>query len=339
MAKTALNIPFTVEGIENYYQNIKMILSLADKWSIPKDDLLLFLKGLKAIDDIKVGSPIFKYFWTSLSLQAPLKALEFVLEQAKMPTELSGELSETQYLVAQFSDELAPHDDFWIALSQVIYDSFPGNSLAEDTVLNRKLHQFRYLISSQQAQYVRRYFKDVGMTDRDALVNYLSCLREPDNIAYYESARLHNKRRRNGEIFAFPDDETVINSKLLISFHTEFIIDDKGNFLNEIDAEVITSNGIINGASFNYAFKNNTRHKELDVDPVKLDPKFRNDMTRGYRSPNLSRRKWFFFKEEDYDCSYFNKKGYYAFGRRSAKQSVDKQVKYLKKAVQKMCLN
>lgn len=56
MAKTALNIPFTVEGIENYYQNIKMILSLADKWSIPKDDLLLFLKGLKAIDDIKVGS-------------------------------------------------------------------------------------------------------------------------------------------------------------------------------------------------------------------------------------------------------------------------------------------
>ncbi|MCC9762550.1 DUF3114 domain-containing protein, partial [Streptococcus agalactiae] len=230
-----------------------MILSLADKWSIPKDDLLLFLKGLKAIDDIKVGSPIFEYFWTSLSLQAPLKALEFVLEQAKMPTELSGELSETQYLVAQFSDELAPHDDFWIALSQVIYDSFPGNSLAEDTVLNRKLHQFRYLISSQQAQYVRRYFKDVGMTDRDALVNYLSCLKEPDNIAYYESARLHNKRRRNGEIFAFPDDEPVINSKLLISFHTEFIIDDKGNFLNEIDAEVITRNGIINGASFNYA--------------------------------------------------------------------------------------
>lgn len=45
MAKTALNIPFTVEGIENYYQNIKMILSLADKWSIPKDDLLLFFKG------------------------------------------------------------------------------------------------------------------------------------------------------------------------------------------------------------------------------------------------------------------------------------------------------
>ncbi|HFZ6793216.1 TPA: DUF3114 domain-containing protein, partial [Streptococcus agalactiae] len=87
------------------------------------------------------------------------------------------------------------------------------------------------------------------------------------------------------------------------------------------------------------AFKNNTRHKELDVDPVKLDPKFRNDMTRGYRSPNLSRRKWFFFKEEDYDCSYFNKKGYYAFGRRSAKQSVDKQVKYLKKAVQKMRIN
>ncbi|MBY5062274.1 hypothetical protein K6W05_06960 [Streptococcus agalactiae] len=56
MTKTALNIPFTVEGIENYYQNIKMILSLADKWSIPKDDLLLFLKGLKAIDDPKLSN-------------------------------------------------------------------------------------------------------------------------------------------------------------------------------------------------------------------------------------------------------------------------------------------
>lgn len=157
------------------------------------------------------------------------------------------------------------------------------------------------------------------MIDRDVLVNYLLCLRELDNIVYYEFVCLYNKCWRNGEIFVFLDDELVINSKFLILFYMEFIIDDKGNFLNEIDVEVIISNGIINGVSFNYVFKNNICYKELDVDFVKLDLKFWNDMIRGYRLLNLFRRKWFFFKEEDYDCSYFNKKGYYVFGRCSVK--------------------
>ena len=63
---------------------------------------------------------------------------------------------------------------------------------------------------------------------------------------------------------------------MLLNFHTEFILDNEGHFLNEIDAEHITQNGIINGASFSYANSGNQRHWELDVNPTKShDPLFR----------------------------------------------------------------
>ena len=76
-----------------------------------------------------------------------------------------------------------------------------------------------------------------------------------------ESARLHNKATRR-PILGF---ELPVNFKILMAFHTEFILDSNGHFANEIDPQGQTHNGIINGASFNYANKNNQRHYELDV--------------------------------------------------------------------------
>ena len=51
--------------------------------------------------------------------------------------------------------------------------AFPGDSLSKDVSIERQIHQLRYLISSQQAQYVRTHYKKPGMTDKEALAVYL----------------------------------------------------------------------------------------------------------------------------------------------------------------------
>ena len=51
--------------------------------------------------------------------------------------------------------------------------AFPGDSLSKDVSIERQIHQLRYLISSQQVQYVRKHYKKPGMTDKEALAVYL----------------------------------------------------------------------------------------------------------------------------------------------------------------------
>jgi len=62
----------------------------------------------------------------------------------------------------------------------------------------------------------------------------------------------------------------------LLNFHTEYILDQAGRFLNEVDPVEVSENGIVNGASFNYGLARGRTHKDLDIDPVKAwDPAFR----------------------------------------------------------------
>lgn len=101
-----------------------------------------------------------------------------------------------------------------------------------------------------------------------------------------DSARLHNKLKIEGEKVIFPDQELSYNIKVLLWFHTEFILDNKGFFLNEIDGEVVTEKGIVNGASFNYG-TDGPRHWDLDVDPIRHhDPNFRREVAKGFQSPS-----------------------------------------------------
>ncbi len=67
-----------------------------------------------------------------------------------------------------------------------------------------------------------------------------------------------------------------VNFKVLLNFHTEYILDQAGHFLNEVDPVEVSENGIVNGASFNYGLAKGRTHKDLDIDPVKAwDPAFR----------------------------------------------------------------
>lgn len=221
-----------------------------------------------------------------LTSESARDVLAFIVNLINMPTDLSGELLETQHLLTYFDELLSPHDEIWRELALITNIAFPEKSLSEKTDLARAVHQLRYVISSQQAEYVRRFFKNKGASDADALALYL----KDKSFTLRESSRLHNKVKRLDEKIVFPDNQVSYNIKILINFHTEFILDSYGNFLNEVDAQKVTEAGVVNGASFNYSRKNDIRHKELDIRPtVSHDPLFRKIICEGYTAPELKK--------------------------------------------------
>ncbi|WP_242258485.1 DUF3114 domain-containing protein [Streptococcus thoraltensis] len=288
--------------------------------------------------DLTVGGHFFNRFWKkSQTLMSPKERLEAFLNLINMPSELVGKVRENKQLVQKISLDLAPDAPFWYDLAALVAKAFPESSLAQAGDLERRLHQFRYIISSHQAQFVRKHFKKTGMTDRDALAFYLKDKKRAKlfckgDYTLRESSRLHNKIAiQDGQVI-YPDQECSANIKVLMGFHTEFILDSKGNFLNENDAEVVTENGIVNGASFNYGTKGK-RHWQLDVDPVRRhDPMFRKQVTRGFRAPNR-RRHWLVMVKEDYERSYFNAKGKYSINQTSRQKLVAREVRRFKKKI------
>lgn len=255
-----------------------------------------------------IGSKAFSSLWKEWQKEyQPLQVLKLLLAYIEMPEDLSGELEETQRLLSYFDLDLAPHDVFWKDIVSLVDLAFPGDSLSQEGLVERQIHQLRYLISSQQAQYVRTHYKRTGMTDKEALAVYLRW--KP--FTMFDQGRLHQKIAiRDGKVI-YPDETPSVNLKILLYNRIEFILDSQGNFLNEVDAEKVTESGVVNGASFNYG--NFKRHWQLDVEPVQLnDPAFRNRMTKEFRSPNKLRRKWGQKEPEHFDKSFYNPNGIYA---------------------------
>ena len=249
-----------------------------------------------------------------------------------MPDDLSGDLSENQWLVSRFVEDLSPHHVFWKELSEVVHLAFPKDSLSKSGSLERKVHQFRYVISSQQAQYVRKYYKKKGMTDAQALSAYLG-QRHPFSYSFNQSARLHNKVAIIDGGKRYPGGKESFNIKVLLArFHTEFILSSDGRFLNELDVEAMTEEGIVNGASFNYGWQ--SRHWSLDVRPVgPHDPNFRKMLTRRFQSPKKSKKRYGRKLPRDYEHSYFNQSGLYSKDGRSQFTWVKEESRQLKRQV------
>lgn len=317
--------------LEKRYCQLKKLSRLG----LTKEELMTLAKQ-KSID-FRIGSPQFLAFWQCVYAQKePKWLLEFVMTLADMPIELSGEISETQRLLKHFSPDLGADHLFWSQLADLVDRAFPERTLGADGQLERRLHQFRYLISSQQVQYIRRHFKDAGESDRKALIRYLKTKKGPffwrksRDYTLMDSARLHNKLKYEDGKVIFPDNKISYNLKILMNFHTEFILDSQGSFLNEVDAEIITENGVVNGASFNYG-TDGKRHWDLDVDPIrKHDPIFRNRISKGYRSPKWLMKKWLNKESDDFQNSYFNRRGMYSYKGRSSYANVKRQSRRLK---------
>lgn len=285
------------------------------------------------------GSPFFQELWQAEEAQiSRLEAQELLvlaMNIVNMPEELSGDKAETDLLLARIAPDLTPHDCFWKIFSSTLRQAFPADDLSQkdgNQKLKRQLHQFRYVISCQQAQWVRDHFREVGMTDAEALATYLkdwSAL----PYSFQESSRLHNKAHidKRSEQAVYPDGQaSQANIKILIDFHTEFILDQAGRFLNIIDPEGASQNGIVNGASFNYGEHNRpvnqASHTRYDVKtPAVWDPRFRRlaieNGGRKFKSPQNNRGP----------LGYRSAKSLYARKGRSAQKQVKAEIARFKK--------
>ncbi|HFI0176771.1 TPA: DUF3114 domain-containing protein [Streptococcus suis] len=235
--------------------------------------------------------------------------LEGMMEDLVFPAELHH--SHLPDLLEKMDCDCPPHHPFWRHFAGLVNRAFPEQQLAEYGTLNRQVHQLRYLISYQQASWVRQHYGQ-GKTDWQALVAYLANLPRW-SYGLRESARLHNKQgfgQSRAEILP-------INLKVLIGFHSEFILAQDGQFAL-ILYEKPSKNGVVNGASFNYARANNKRHYQLDMAPVgPHDPPFRKKMIRSkartYLSPTRNRRYQSRKSQLAWEQSYFNPQGVFSF--------------------------
>ena len=285
---------------------------------------------------MKIGDKDFFYFWENSKAASTSGKARLVLQELmdilEMPEELSGEIAQTRKLLNQFSDNLSPNHLFWSELARLVQVAYPGESMTEDNLLSHQVHQFRYVISAYQAQWIREEFP--AKSDWQSMLAYLKDKKERRfwrrrfDFDLTESARLHNKAPKH-VILGF---ELPINLKILLAFHTEFILDSRGHFANEIDPQGQTHNGIINGASFNYANHNDQRHYELDVAAIKRhDPLFRKRILANQGNTFLSPLWIKHRRHMDWERSYFNKKGHYARQGRSSYQMVKQLIQRFRK--------
>ena len=202
----------------------------------------------------------------------------------------------------KINPNLEPDDKFWRSLAGTVETAyysppktnFNGVAFEVDKAvkgiysqnemtgtLGKRVHLFRYVISYQQAEYIRNKYTDG--TDEEKLIRYLKESGH-DDWTVDESVRLHLKSYNNGEIF--PDGHSYANGGVNIKvvtngkFHSEFIINGDGKFLTLLDKDA-TQDAKVNCSSFNYARCNNEVHTVLDVDPAgekyNYEPKFREE--------------------------------------------------------------
>lgn len=276
------------------------------------------------------ASPLFQKMWErelqNLDEVAAQDLLRGVMKLLLMPSDLSGTCEETAFLLSRIAPDCPPGSDFWKAFSRVVQVAFEKDPLADqsgDQLLKRQVHQLRYLLSSYQAQWIRTHEARAVQTDEEALQAYLQEARAI-TVDAYAAARLHNKVSvtSDGHLHYPSGASQQVNFKILLNFHTEYILDQDGQFLNEVDPYQISENGIVNGASFNYGLARGRTHKDLDIDPVKAwDPPFRKQVLyqQGirYLAPKNDRSVE----------GYWSLKGVFAQGGKSYKQQVAQRVR------------
>lgn len=253
-----------------------------------------------------IGNHTFRKIWNAWEIkQGDTKGatdkLAMLLKLAEM-SELTGSTLQTEYLMEQFSPDLAPHDLFWEDVARLAQTAFPKGLVdesVEDIQLARMTHQFRYVMDAWQVRYIRENYggilqKDGQRNDSDEgkLIQYFREMEE-DNWDTSESDRLHQKHCIEEEDILFPAGAFGVNIKITYNFHTEFVIQNgeegHGSFAYILDNSENNQNSILNGASFNYANSNDytskrdnkenhekSRHYNLDIETgAKFDPEFR----------------------------------------------------------------
>ncbi|MGG5369410.1 DUF3114 domain-containing protein [Enterococcus sp. AZ196] len=260
------------------------------------------------------GSDLFIKMWNAWDsgtsqIDAERK-LNVLLKIVQVTTTLPNDPKAVADLLSRFDKNLAPDNAFWRDLANEVQKAFPEPSLLTGD-FGKQINNLRYVVSAQQAQYVRDNFK--GATDQEKLAQFLSGCKDYN---LWESDRLHHKKANEGQ-GDWPDGYEEGNIKVVVDFNTEFILNGKGRFQNIIDPEGSSQNGIVNGASFNYANRNDydsknkndpkSVHGRLDVNIGKVDPDWRKQTVENgglkYLAPDKNQ-----FKDSSNDDSSTDKK-------------------------------
>lgn len=113
-----------------------------------------------------IGSPDFQKLWQQEEMtqtpQEAQKRLELLLTYLNMPEELTGQVHQTQQILAHFSPNLTPTDPFWDQLSALIQACYINLEHIPYSSFNRQIHQLRYLLSTQQIEWVRSQYGKKG---------------------------------------------------------------------------------------------------------------------------------------------------------------------------------
>ncbi|HFI0473790.1 TPA: DUF3114 domain-containing protein [Streptococcus suis] len=313
----------TLEEVEPVRQALKVLRSrgwsekviykafLKDLLKMPKAEIPVFVQ--KFMDELSIFAStsfykLLKAESSSMTKEQARSLVGQVMEILEAPEELHQ--SHLSDLLGKIDGNCPPHHPFWRLFADLIDKAFPGQELVEDGKFSKQVHQLRYLISYQQATWVRQHYGQ-GKSDWQALAAYLASLPRW-SYRLRESARLHNKQ------FFARDEKKILplNLKVLIGFHSEFILAQDGQFALILE-ERPSKNGVVNGASFNYARANNKRHYQLDMAPVgPHDPPFRKKMIRSkagnYLSPTRISKQESKFNQSAWEQSYFNSQGYFS---------------------------
>ncbi len=248
-----------------------------------------------------VGSKLYAALYTACGYEDQ-KKIALVLKQVgavieKGTLQLSGNL--------KLDPNMPPHGKFLTLWAETVQRANKGQQLTDPRV-----HQFRMYIDQNNLNFVRKHYKAAGMTDEEALYRYAkdSSSKGLNGLKMIaEKGRLHNKHLKTAEYL--PGDEN--RKRVTPDFHSEFILDSKGNFvsqwnvLEKDDKGKIITDGtyydqkyptaqeqreferqIMNGESYNYGNQNDQEHKNLDsVPPIKLDYPLRKTIGKKWQSP------------------------------------------------------
>ena len=294
---------WAVDGIKAYAKYINK--NIAGK--IPSGNVLVEIDKCNKQTQL-VGSEVFKKMWYAwkaegLSASESKKKLNILMKVTGMDgIDENSSADDLRRIANKIDPNLEPDDKFWRSLAGTVETAyysppktnFYGVAFEVDKAakgiysqnemtgtLGKRVHLFRYVISYQQAEYIRN--KYTNGTDEEKLIRYLK-EKGHDDWTVDESVRLHLKSYNNGEIF--PNGHSYANGGVNIKvvtngkFHSEFIINGDGKFLTLLDKDA-TQDAKVNCSSFNYARRNDYIHQVLDVNPAgekyKYEPMFRSE--------------------------------------------------------------
>ena len=294
---------WAVDGIKAYAKYINK--NIAGK--IPSGNVLVEIDKCNKQTQL-VGSEVFKKMWYAwkaegLSASESKKKLNMLMKVTGMDgIDENSSADDLRRIANKIDPNLEPDDKFWRSLAGTVETAyysppktnFYGVAFEVDKAakgiysqnemtgtLGKRVHLFRYVISYQQAEYIRN--KYTNGTDEEKLIRYLK-EKGHDDWTVDESVRLHLKSYNNGEIF--PNGHSYANGGVNIKvvtngkFHSEFIINGDGKFLTLLDKDA-TQDAKVNCSSFNYARRNDYIHQVLDVNPAgekyKYEPMFRSE--------------------------------------------------------------